>query len=220
MTITVYTFSGAPLPWRVLLGLAFKQLDYDIHTLNFSKAEHQSDEFLKINPRGTVPVLVDGDVVIRDSIACLLWLDRAYPDKPLFGRQVGENAVILQSTFEISDYLRSAQDKALRPVFFGGVDVVTPEHKMAADEFKTEISQLEIKLEGQDFLMGQLPTAADAVAFPEIRILQRGIEMKGAILSDLGFNNLTAEFPNVAAWLDRIEQLPQVTKTFPPHWRE
>ena len=37
----IYTISGAPRPWRVLLGLTFKELDYEIHYLQVSRREHK-----------------------------------------------------------------------------------------------------------------------------------------------------------------------------------
>lgn len=43
--------------------------------------EHKSEPFLKLNPLGQVPVLIDGDVVIRDSQAILVDLARRYGGK-------------------------------------------------------------------------------------------------------------------------------------------
>ena len=46
MQITVYSISGAPRAWRVLLGLTFKDIDYDMHLLQASKSEirrHRSE---------------------------------------------------------------------------------------------------------------------------------------------------------------------------------
>ena len=79
MSITVHSVSGAPRPWRVMLGLAFKGLDFDIHYLEASKREHKAPAFLKINPRGTVPAMIADGVVLRDSTAILARPDRQYP---------------------------------------------------------------------------------------------------------------------------------------------
>ena len=111
MTLTVYTISGAPRGWRVLVGLTLKGLDYEVRYLEGSKRQHKSAEFLKINPRGTVPVLNADGQIVRDSIAILAWLDRQYPDKPLFGEAADEAARIWQLTMECCDYLRDAGQK-------------------------------------------------------------------------------------------------------------
>lgn len=220
MTITVYSVSGAPRPWRVLLGLTFKSLDFNIHLLEVSKGALKSEEFLAINPRGTVPVFVDGDTIIRDSIASLIWLDQAYPNKPLFGNTVKETAEILQMSFELGDYLRTAQDNLVRPILFAGADKATPQLLESADSMTFELNKLEQRLEKTTFLMGEKPSAADAVAFPEIRIIQRVAETKPDIMKQLGFDQLGTAFPSLEAWKKRIEQLPGVDKTFPKHWGE
>ncbi|MBL4906043.1 MAG: glutathione S-transferase family protein [Sneathiella sp.] len=220
MVIKVYTVSGAPRGWRVLLGLAFKKLNYDIQLLEFSKGDLTSEEFLKLNPRAKVPVLVDGPVTIRDSIASLLWLDRAYPDNPLFGSRINETADILQTTFELSEYLRAAQNNVVRPVFFEGAEKKTPELFKAAEILTDEINKLEVMLEGYPFLRGDTPTAADAVAFPELKIIQRAVETKKNIMSQLGFDGPEPFSPKVTEWIYRLDSYSGVSNTFPPHWKE
>jgi len=94
MTLTLTTISGAQRGCRVLLGLAFKGLTADIKALKLLESEHKKEPFLSINPRGTVPVLESDGVVIRDSVAILAWLDRKFPDKPIFGSTHEEAAQI------------------------------------------------------------------------------------------------------------------------------
>jgi len=51
--------------------------------LQLFKGEHKTPEFLKINPYGRVPVLVDDDLVLSESIAICLYLADKYADKEL-----------------------------------------------------------------------------------------------------------------------------------------
>ena len=82
MAIEVYWVSGSPFSWRVMLALEFKGLPYQAHLLEMSKRQHKTPEFLAINPRGEVPALRDGEVVVAESIAILAYLDRMYPEPP------------------------------------------------------------------------------------------------------------------------------------------
>jgi glutathione S-transferase len=47
--------------------------------VNLAAGEHHGLEFLKINPAGKVPVLVDDDLVLTESVAIVLYLTEKYP---------------------------------------------------------------------------------------------------------------------------------------------
>src|SRR5690606_37026897 len=53
-------------------------LDCEMKKPDMMKGEHKSPEFLKLNPLGQVPVLIDGDLTLRDSQAILVYLARKY----------------------------------------------------------------------------------------------------------------------------------------------
>lgn len=224
MTTIVYSISGAPRPWRVLLGLVFKGLDFTIQHLEASKGEHKGQEFLKINPRGTVPVLDADGTVLRDSIAILAWLDRRYPEKPLFGNTPEEAAAIWQITTECCDYLRRSTDGLLRPILVKGEALpgAGTENRAAwdaaAEAFHAECRLLEDLLEDRPYLAGGQPSAADAVAFPEIRLIERASDTKVDIMDALGFTTFADRYPGLAAWKTRVGGLPGVDRTLPYHW--
>lgn len=220
MTITVYTISGAPRPWRVLLGLCFKGLPFETVTLKASEREHKTKEFLSLNPRGTVPVLVDGSVTVRGSLAALAWLDRSYSHPPIFGSSTEQAALVWQKSTELADYLRTVVDHVLTPIFFKGVTAATPELMTAAYEAKVELAGLETALSTEPFLAGSGPSAADAVAFPEVRLLQRASDTKPGIMREIGLQNFYEQFPKIGAWAARIEALPGYEQTQPQHWKE
>ncbi|GMN22121.1 hypothetical protein TIFTF001_047376 [Ficus carica] len=83
--------------FRVRIALNLKGLNYEYVPVNLLKGEQRSSEFLKLNPLGYVPVLVDGDVVLADSLAILLCLDEKYPQHPLLPSDLRRKALNLQS---------------------------------------------------------------------------------------------------------------------------
>ena len=83
---------------------------------------------------------------------------------------------------------------------------------------KHECAQLEALLAEQHFLCGGQPTAADAVAYPDIRIIQRAIETRPSDMKAIGMHDFAEHFPKLEAWKRRIEALPAMTQTMPPHW--
>lgn len=226
MSITVYSISGAPRPWRVLLGLAFKGLDYDVKLLEASKGEHKAAEYLAINPRGMVPSLDYNGLILRDSIGILAWLDREFPETPLFGKTPAEAAEIWQITLDACDYLRAAANEILFSIMVLGAGL--PEEgsaerkakQAAADLLKKECEQLELLLAKNSYLAGNEPSAADAICFPEIRLIQRAVDMKYSEMNALGLANMAGEFPKLEAWKIRVSKLPNVDETMPPHWSQ
>ena len=220
MSLEIWTVSGAPSPWRAALGMAFKGLDYDVHLLSAAQKEHKSDAYLAINPRGTVPTVKDRDATLSQSIAILAWLDREYPDAPLFGDTPQDAALIWQRTMEIFDYLPDATSGVLSPIFFQGADEATDDLKNARKKLQSELAHLTGILVEDPYLSGQRPGAADAVAFPHVRLIQRAMETKPEVMQALGLPDLTSVSTEIADWIGQIEALPNVAATFPPHWTE
>ncbi|RBP53680.1 glutathione S-transferase family protein [Arenicella xantha] len=226
MAIKLYTISGAPRGWRVLIGLTLKDLEYNIHYLQGSKQEHKQTEFLKINPRGMIPVIEHNGTIIHDSIAILAWLDREYPKKPLFGETNDEAKNIWQITMEGCDHLRNATNKLLRPILVENVNLPNSNSEAmntlqaASEKMHAECAYLEKLLARNLFLAGENPSAAEAIVFPEIRLVKRAIERKPDLMGAIGFDHFDEHYPMLFAWRERIEALPNMNKTLPYHWNE
>src|SRR3990167_7067896 len=166
MAIELYWGSGSPFAWRVMLTLAVKGLDYESKLLEFSKGENKSPEYLKLNPRGKVPTLKDGDFVVYESLAIMTYLDRKYPTPPLFGTTAEDAGLIWRAISECESYLVSAGDKVVRPVFFGkGLEKVE-EIQQAAQTIRQELKSLDERLNREYWLFGEQISAADIAVFP------------------------------------------------------
>src|SRR5450755_3750033 len=117
MALTLYWGSGSPFSWRVLLALEHKGLPYESQLLHFDKQEHQSPQMLKLNPRGRVPVLKDGDYVVFESVAVLYYLDMKYPHAPIFGASPEEAGVIMRVICEFMAYAELSLLKITEAIF-------------------------------------------------------------------------------------------------------
>ena len=69
-----FYFNGSPNPSKVALFLEEAGLPYEPMPVDTRKGDQFAPEFLKVNPNAKVPVIVDGDVVVFDSNAILLYL--------------------------------------------------------------------------------------------------------------------------------------------------
>lgn len=81
----IRVYHGSPCPYgrKVLAVLKEKDLDYEIRPVCLAAREHETPEFLKLNPNGEVPVIEDEGVVVYESSAIAEYLDEEYPEPPL-----------------------------------------------------------------------------------------------------------------------------------------
>ena len=219
MALELYWGSGSPFAWRVMLSLEVKRLSYQSKLLEFSKGEHKAPGFLKLNPRGKVPVLKDGDLVLYESLAIMAYLDKKYPEPPIFGISAEETGLIWRTISEVDSYLLETGNKLIRPIFFGkGMD--KPEDiKEAAALIRQELASIDSQLAHSKWLVGTKISAADISLFPLVQIILRAAGKDVAQPLELALLPLNSTFPNIAAWVKRIEALPGYERTYPPHWR-
>ncbi|NWG26514.1 MAG: glutathione S-transferase N-terminal domain-containing protein [Pseudorhodoplanes sp.] len=69
-----FYYSGAPNPMKIALFLEEAGLPYEAIPVDTRKGDQHKPEYLKINPNGKVPAIVDGDAIVFDSNAILLYL--------------------------------------------------------------------------------------------------------------------------------------------------
>jgi glutathione S-transferase len=220
MAMTLYWGSGSPFSWRVLLALEHKGLEYQSQLLHFDKQEHQSPQMLKLNPRGRVPVLRDGDYVVFESIAVLYYLDVKYRHAPIFGRTPEEAGVIMRVILEFQAYAEPALAKITAAIFADQVAAQIDELTDAMHVVAREARTIEGRLSKECWIVGENYSATDMVIFPWIQVLRRALDRAAAAELGARFLPMERNYPALARWIERIESLPGYQRTVPPHWRE
>lgn len=221
MSISVYWGSGSPFAWTVLLALEAKGLSYESKLLQMSQGEHKTPEFLAINPRGKVPVLVDGGQVISESLAILTWLDAKYPEPSLFGTSPEARARIMQSVSGLMSYVEPFVMTISRTTFFkpwdaDGRAVITE----AVEGALPELQRLDTELGKSTWLAGETMSAADLRLYPLLQLLWRatlGADRKGGLAVMHALDR--EHFPAIDRWAGQVEALHGYNRTYPPHWR-
>jgi glutathione S-transferase len=219
MALELYWGSGSPFSWRVMLTLELKRLPYESKLLEFSKEEHKSPGYLKLNPRGKVPTLKDGDFVLYESLAIMAYLDRKHPEPSIFGRNPQETGLIWRAISETESYLLEPAFKVVAPLYFGRGLEKTDEIQSAAATIRQELGRINVALSHSVWIAGSQISAADIALFPFVQTLLRAASKDAAKPLDLGFSPLDQRYPNIAAWVKRVEAIPGYEKTYPPHWK-
>jgi glutathione S-transferase len=220
MALELWWGSGSPYSWRALLALEYKGLPYASHLVQFAKQEHKSPQLLQMNPRGRVPVLKDGDYVCFETLGILHYLDRKYPERPLFGHTAEEAGTISRVICEFQSYVEEQIMKIVYAILFQGVEERMDEVQRAMHIVAGEARTIDNKLSQANWLVGETFSAADIVVFPAIKILLRALDRREAQEIRSRLLPIETNFPAIATWMKRIEDLPGYERTVPPHWKE
>ncbi len=190
--LTLYDFPLSGNCHKVRLLLSIMGIEYRVETVDIRANETQTPEFLKLNPRGQLPVLADGDTVIWDSMAILVYLARRYgnahwlPDDPVTEARVMQWLAVSEN--EVLYGLARA-----RAVLEIGRPFNLEECQTLG---KAALDLLEGHLSNRDWLATSAhPSIADIACYPYVALAPEG-EISLSL------------YPNVQAWLGRIQNLP------------
>jgi glutathione S-transferase len=163
MKMKLYEF-GPTRSIRARWTLQELGVDFEPIRVNLLAGEHQRPEFLKINPAGKIPVLIDGDRILTESVAIVLYLAEKYFDRGLLPAGLSERAQVnrwlLFAATELEQPLwRISRHTALYPEEQRlPADVV-----LASGEFKAMASVLEKHMQGRQFVATDSVSVADFV---------------------------------------------------------
>jgi len=177
---------------RVQLFLNLLGLPFEFINVNLAGGENHSAAFLAMSPFGEVPVLRDGDVVLTDSTAILVYLASRYDRS---GRWLPRDPVAAAT---VQRWLSNASGKiaygpcAVRLVKLFGKSL---DYDTAAAISLRVLAAMELELSEKKFALGNQVSIADVAAFSYIEHVPEG----GIAL---------APYPHIRAWLDRVSALP------------
>jgi glutathione S-transferase len=188
--IKLYDFPLSGHAHRARLMLSLLGLEHELIHVDLKSGEQRDASFLALNPFGTVPVLVDGDVVLRESTAILTYLARAYgPD--WYPIQPAAQA-------EVQTWLATANKEvaigpgAARLVTVFGADL---DHPALITKSHALLTIIDGHLADRNWLALGKPTIADVAAYSYIAHAPEG-------------HVSLADYANVQRWLANIRKLP------------
>jgi glutathione S-transferase len=176
---------------RVELLLSLLDLPTELVFVDLAKGAHKQAEFLKLNPFGQVPVIDDNGTVVIDSNAILVYLAKMYGD----GRWLPEDpagAARVQRWLSVAAGQVAFGPAAARLITVFGASFNAEE---VIGRAHTLFGMMEAELQNTQFLAGDAPTIADVANYAYIAHAPEG-------------NVSLQEYPNLRAWLARVEALP------------
>lgn len=175
---------------RALLKLL--KLDYETIHVDLSSGEHKSAAYRKINQLGEVPALADGDYLLRESTAILVYLASKYDVSRQWLPLEPELAASIQSWLAVSSKeIYSGPCAARLSKVFGAPFDYEQAVENTANLFT---SLFEPHLAKNEWLVGANPTIADIANYGYIAATHE---------ADIDIS----VYPNISAWLKRLEAL-------------
>jgi len=206
----LYNGNFSPNALRVRAVIYELGIDVDKIEVDFRVGDNRTPEFLKLNPNGKVPVLVDGDVVIWESRAINAYLATKHPARGLYPADPRQRALIDQWSYWQAVHLgpamqRVAFERVQKPLFGRG----QTDEAAIVGELKNVDQFLDVFEQGlsnaREWIVGYLSLADFALAT--------------TFVYRVGANISLETRPRVAEWVARMEQLDswkQATGDMPP----
>ncbi|MEW8507507.1 MAG: glutathione S-transferase family protein [Candidatus Thiodiazotropha sp.] len=190
-SLKLYNFPRSGNCYKVRLLLSMLGLDYARVDIDLLKGESLTDEFKRINPRGQVPVLLDGDLVIWDSMAILVYLARQYAASDWLSTEpLGEARVMQWLAVSENELLYGLARARATRVFGKPFDL-----QLCQQDGRAGLAVMESRLKQNDWLAADAVTIADIACYPYVSL---AAEAEVSLQA----------YPGVRAWLERTEALP------------
>lgn len=177
--------------YKVRLLAALAGIPLDIVAVDFLAGEHKRPPLIDLNPWGEIPILEDGDVVLRDSQAILVYLARRYAGESWLPGDATGMATVMQWLSTSANEIQNGPGAARLVDKFGyQLDKADTLRRAARI-----LPLLDAHLARHDWLALGHPTIADCAVFPYVALAPEG----GVSLAD---------FPHIRQWIARIKALP------------
>jgi len=195
MKLHDYILSGSCYKVRLLLNIL--DVEYEKIPVDFYPGkDHKKPEFLALNPLGQLPVLEDGDLVLRDAQSILLYLATKYDDaNTWFPDDAATRGRVAMWTAFGGGEIMAASAARLHDVLNYPFDVEQQRRAAHAAFVILDDHLAEQEIRGCDWLAGDAPTIADIACFPYVALSE-----DGGIARD--------EYPAIERWLARVINLP------------
>ncbi|TLS67890.1 stringent starvation protein A [Mariprofundus erugo] len=185
--IKMYSDARNPDSHRTRIVLAEKELPVETFEL---EADNLPADFLKLNPYGKLPTVIDRDIVFFESAVVNEYLDERYPHPPLKPGSPAERAQMRLAVLQLERELYPLYDDTFNP----------RKKKDAIKKIAAYLESLNGYLARQEYFIGEQYTLADITLAP---ILWR--------LQSLDID--TGKWPNLEAYMDRLFERPAFTQS-------
>ena len=174
----LYNYFRSSAAYRVRIAVNLKGLKPENVFVHMLKNEQQAPDYLKVNPQGLVPTLVDGDEVLTQSLAIIEYLDETYPSPPLLPDTAAERARVRSIALTIACDIHPIDNLRVLRYLIHELGVSEEQkNKWFEHWIRLGFSALESRLTADPrtgrFCHGDTPTLADICLVPQMANARR-----------------------------------------------
>jgi GSH-dependent disulfide-bond oxidoreductase len=193
-----FYYHATPNSMKVAVLLQELDIPFKVTTVDIFKGEQHSPAFLKINPNGKVPAMVDGDIVIFDSHAILQYL--AEEHGKFMPKDLGKKAEMLSWLQFVATGLSPFSGQAIHFLHYAPQDIPYAKNRYV-NELKRHYKVLDERLDSSKFLAGDEYTIADMALFG-------WATSAGYVFGEKGLS----DYPNVMRFMEDMNARPAVQR--------
>lgn len=206
--LKLYSYWRSSSSYRVRIALALKGVPYEylpVHLVRDGGEQH-APEFLALNPQGRVPLLVDGDFVLGQSLAIFDYLEARFPQPSLLPSDPRQRARMWAFCHAIAADVQPLQNTGVLN-YLTEVLKLDSTQKSAWLRFWLErgLTALEAELKdapASDCVFGDTPTFADCTLLPQVYAAER-------------FGCDSGKYPRLHATALRLRERPAFAQAHP-----
>ncbi len=197
MTITLYNYVLSGNCYKIRLLASLLDINYETIAVDFHPGqEHKSKALLKLNPAGTLPILVTDGHVFTETKDMLTWLAQHHDQSNTWWPANNSDQLTrVVQWLEFSSRLSATiGELRLNSMLNKAIDVEAAKHgsKICLRELESHLTEQRIK--GIQWLSGDNPTVADVACFPYT-----------ALSPDAGIEH--DDYPSIRSWLHALRSL-------------
>lgn len=193
----LYEF-GPTRALRVRWTLQELGVDFEAVTVNMRTGEHLRPEFLRLNPAAKLPVLVDGDQVLTESAAIVLYLAEKYPEGKLLPASLTERAQAYRWLLFTVTELEQPLWRMARHEFLYPQEKRSPaDVQLAREDFRPMVEVLDRHMQGRTYVAGDSASVADFVL--------------AYTLDWAHLEGLLDDFPDLVRYMENMYRRPKAT---------
>ncbi|RUO57839.1 maleylacetoacetate isomerase [Pseudidiomarina insulisalsae] len=180
----LYGYWRSSASYRARIALNFKQLEYNympVHLLKEGGQQHQQ-AYRQLNPNGLVPTLVDGQVILHQSLAIIEYLEEKYPERSLLPGTPRQRGAIRALALDLSSELQPLINLRVQQYLKQQLNVSDDQKQMWLEHwFKESFTAFEKNLEevAGNYCVGDDFSLADVCLVPQVYSAKRfGINLE------------------------------------------